>query len=89
MLEQQVDLVDIDPGVPPQRAVADDTVEDTVQHYQHPHRQKLLAQVPDVITEDAGAGVHVGRLSKGVQAALGKEFDGQRNVPGFPFRLAQ
>ena len=38
MLEQQIDLVDIDPGIPLQPAVSDDAVEDAVQHHQHSHR---------------------------------------------------
>ena len=56
MLEQQVNFVDVDPGIAPLLAVADDTIKNAVQHHQHAHRQKLAAQVPDVITEDAGIG---------------------------------
>ena len=89
MLEQQIDLVNIDPGIPPLLAVADDTVEDAVQHHQHAHGQKLTAQVPDVIAEDAGIGVHIGGFGEGVQAALGEQFDGQRHVPRFRLRLAE
>ena len=72
MLEQQVNFVDVDPGIAPLLAVADDAVEDAVQHHQHAHGQELAAQIPDVITEDAGVGIHIGGLGEGVQAALGK-----------------
>ena len=89
MLEQQVDLVDIDPGVALQPAVADDAVEDAVQHYQHTHRQELLAKIPDIIAEDAGVGIHIGGLGKGVQTALRKQLDGQSHIGGLLFRLAE
>ena len=89
MLEQQIDLVDIDPGIPLQPAVADDAVEDAVQHHQHTYRQKLLAKVSDIIAEDTGIGIHVGGFCKGVQAALRKQFDCQRHIRGFFFRLAE
>ena len=49
VLEKKVDFIDIDPGVPAQCPVADDPVEHAVQHHQHPHRKKLLAQISDVI----------------------------------------
>ena len=78
MLKQQIDLVDIDPGIPLQPAVADDAVEDAVQHHQHTYRQKLLAKVSDIIAEDTGIGIHVGGFCKGVQTALRKQFDCQR-----------
>ena len=52
MLEQQIDLVDIDPGIPLQPAVSDDAVEDAVQHHQHSHRQELLAKIPDIIAKN-------------------------------------
>ena len=89
MLEQQIDLVDIDPGVALQPTVADDAVEDAVQHHQHPHRQKLLAKVPDIVAEDTGIGVHIGGLGKGVETAVCKQFDGQRHILCFLFRLAE
>ena len=89
MLEQQIDLINIDPGVALQPTVADDAVEDAVQHHQHPHRQKLLAKVPDIVAEDTGIGVHIGGLGKGVETAVCKQFDGQRHILCFLFRLAE
>ena len=89
MLKQQIDLVDIDPGIPLQPAVADDAVEDAVQHHQHTYRQKLLAKVSDIIAEDTGIGIHIGGFCKGVQAALRKQFDCQRHIRGFFFQLAE
>ena len=52
VLEQQINLVNIYPRIPPQLAVADYPVEDTVQHNQHTNRQQLLAQIPNVIAND-------------------------------------
>ena len=89
MLEQQVDLINIDPGVALQPTVADDAVEDAVQHHQHPHRQELLAQIPDIIAEDTGIGVHIGGLGKGVETAVCKQLNGQRHILCFLFRLAE
>jgi len=89
MLEQQVDLVDVDPGVFAQLPVADHPVEDAVQHHQHTNRQKLLAQIPDVVTDDTAVGVHVGALGEGVEAAGGKELHNQGNIPCLGLRLLQ
>ena len=89
MLEQQIYLVDVDPCISPLLAVADDTVEDAVQHHQHTHGQKLSSQIADVIAEDVGVRVYIGGLGKGVQAALGKQLDGQRHIPRFRLRLAE
>ena len=89
MLEQQIDLVDIDPGVALQPTVADDAVEDAVQHHQHSYRQKLLAKVPDIVAEDTGIGVHIGGLGKGVETAVCKQLNGQRHILCFLFRLAE
>ena len=77
MLEKKVDFIDIDPGVPAQCPVADHPVKHAVQHHQHPHRKKLLAQISDVIAQDTGVRVHVGGLGKGVEAALGEQLDCQ------------
>ena len=89
MLEQQIDLIDIDPGTLSQLPVSDDPVEDAVQHHQHPHWLELLAQVPDVIAEDTGAGVHIGGLGKGVEAALSKQLNGQSHIAGLGLRLPE
>ena len=89
MLEQQIDLVNIDPGVPSQFSVPDDAVEYAVQNHQHTNRQKLLAQIPDIVAKDTGVGIHIGGLGEGVQAALGKQFDGQSHVRCLRLRLAK
>ena len=89
MLEKEVDFIDVDPGVLPHFAVMDDPVEHAVQHYQHSNRQKLLAQVPDIVAENPGVGIHVGGLGEGVQAALGEELNCQRHVAGLRFRLPE
>ena len=89
MLEQQIDLIDIDPGIPPQAAVAGDSVEKAVQDHQHAHGEQLFAQLPDVITGDAGAHVHIGGFGKGVETALREQFQGQSHIPRLGLRLAQ
>ena len=52
MLEQQINLINVNPSVPPQLTVADYPVEHTIQHHQHTNRQQLLAQIPNVIAND-------------------------------------
>ena len=89
MLEKDINLVNIDPCVPAQRPVADDPVKHAVQHHQHPHRQKLFAQIPDVIAQDPGVRVHVSGLGKGVEAALGEQFYRQGHVPRLRLGLAE
>ena len=42
-----------------------------------PMGMQLLAQLPDVIGDDPGFGVHIGALGKGVEAAGDEEFRGQ------------
>ena len=89
MLEQQIDFIDIDPGIPPQAAVAGDSVEKAVQDHQHAHGEQLFAQLPDIIAGDAGAHVHIGGFGKGVETALRKQFQCQSHVPRLGLRLAQ
>ena len=54
-----------------------------------PHRQKLLAKIPDIIAEDTGIGIHISGFGKGVQTTLRKQFDCQCHVRSFLFRLAE
>ena len=89
VLEQQVDLININPCVFTEFAVADDAVEHAVQYDQHTDRQELLSKVADVIAKNAGIGVHVRVLGKGVETALREQLQCQRNVPRFGFRLLQ
>lgn len=70
MLEQQVNFVDVEPCVFAELAVADDAVEHAVQHNEHTDRQELFAKVTDVVAENAGIGIHVRVLGKGVETAL-------------------
>ena len=89
MLEQQVNFVDVEPCIFAELAVSDDAVEHAVQHDQHADRQELLAEVADVVAENAGIGVHVRVLGKRIQAAFREQLQCQRNVPRFRFRLLQ
>ena len=89
MLEQQIDFINIKPCVFAELAVSDDAVEHAVQYDQHANRQKLLAEVSDVIAKNAGIGVHVRVLGKRIQAAFREQLQCQRNVSRFGFRLLQ
>ena len=89
VLEQHIDFVNIDPGIPLQPAITDDAVEDAVQHHQHTYRQKLLAKIPDIIAEDTGIGIHISGFGKGVQTTLRKQFDCQCHVRSLLFRLTE
>ena len=89
VLEQQVNFVDVEPCIFAELAVADDAVEHAVQYDQHADRQKLLAEVTDVIAKNAGIRVHIRVLGEGVETALCEQLQCQRNVPRFRFRLLQ
>ena len=89
VLKQQVNLIDVDPGALAQRAVADDPVEDAVQHHQHADGQKLLAQITDVVAENSRIGIHVGGLGEGIETAVCEQLHGQSHVPCFRLRLFQ
>ena len=89
MLEQQVNFVDVEPCVFAEFAIADDAVEHAVQYNEHADRQELFAKVTDVVAENAGIGIHVRVLGKGVEAALREQLQRQCNVPRFGFRLLQ
>ena len=89
VLEQQVDLVDEHPGALAQLAVPNDAVENTVEDYQHPNGKELLAQVPDVVADQPGAGIHIGGFGEGVQAALREQLDGQCHIVGLLLGLFQ
>ena len=89
MLEQQVNFVDVEPCVFAEFAVADDAVEHAVQHNEHTDRQELFSKVADIVAENAGIGIHVRVLGKGVETALREQLQCQRNVPRFGFRLLQ
>lgn len=89
MLEQQIDLVDVDPCVFAESSVADYPVEDAVQNNQHAHGQKLFAQIPDVVADDAAVGIYVGALGEGVEAAGSEELHDQCYIPCLGLRLLQ
>ena len=89
MLEKKIYLVNVKPSAFTHHAVANDTVEHAVQHHQHSYRQKLFAEVTDVITENPGIGVHIGGLCERIQGAFREQFDSQRHVAGLLLRLIQ
>lgn len=50
---------------------------------------QILAQIMDVIGNNAVLGVHIGLMGEDVQRTGGVQFHGQGNVLGFRFRLFQ
>ena len=65
----------------------DDPVVDRVQRHQHSQRHELFAQLPDVVVNDAGLGVYVRVLGKGVERARDEQLAGQCQPLGFRLRL--
>ena len=51
------------------------TVQDRVEDDQHTDGHKLLAEVKDVIADQAVIRVHIGFLGEGVQRAIGKQLN--------------
>lgn len=80
MLEQKVDFIDEDEGVLALSSVLRNTVQDRVEDDQHTDGHKLLAEVKDVIADQAVIRVHIGFLGEGVQRTVGKQLDGKSNV---------
>ena len=85
--EQQVKLVGKYPCGLALLPVLNDTVEDGVEGNQHPDGHKLFAQLPDVIGDDPGLGIHIGALGKGIEAAGDEQFRRKRQPSGFRLRL--
>ena len=85
--EQNVKFVRHDPGAFAAFLVLDDAVVDRVQRHQHPQRHELFTQFPDVVVDDAGLGIHIGVLGKGVERARNEQFAGQRQALGLRLRL--
>ena len=71
VLEQKVDFIDEDEGVLALSSVLCNTVQDRVEDDQHTDGHKLLAEVKDVIADQAVIRVHIGFLGEGVQRAIG------------------
>ena len=89
MLEQKVDLIDEDEGVLALGSVLRNTVQDRVEDDQHTDGHKLLAEVKDVIADQAVIRIHIGFLGEGVQRTVGKQLYGKSNLLRFGFGLLQ
>ncbi len=85
VLEQKVDFIDEDEGVLALSSVLCNTVQDRVETDGH----KLLAEVKDVIADQAVIRVHIGFLGEGVQRAIGKQFNGKSNLLRLGFGLLE
>ena len=69
-------------GIPPLLPVANDTVEDAVQHHQQADGLEIFTQVLNVVADDTVAGVDIGLVGEHVQAAGGEQLQRQRNFMG-------
>ena len=76
-------------GVPSPLPVADDAVQDAVQHHQQADGLQILAQVLDVVAGDAAVGVDVGLMGKYVEAPGGEQLQRQGNFMGRRLLLPQ
>ena len=85
--KQDIELIRHNPGALAAFLVLDDPVVDRVQRHQHPQRHQLLAQLPDVVVNNAGLGIHIRVLGKGVEGSRDKQLTGQRQPLGFGLRL--
>lgn len=89
MLEQKVDFIDEDEGVLALGSVLRNAVQDRVEDDQHTDGHKLLAEVKDVIADQAVIRVHIGFLGEGVQRAIGKQLNGKSDFLRFGFGLLE
>ena len=80
--DEQIDLVNVDVGVPPLLPVANDTVEDAVQHHQQAHRFQIFAQVLNVKAENTAFCVDIGLVGKYIQTAYREQLQCQRDPVG-------
>ena len=67
MLEQQIDFINENKGVFTLCTVSGNTVQNTVEHDKHTDGQKLLAEIENVITNQAVIYIHIRFLCKGVK----------------------
>jgi len=89
VLEQKVDFINEDEGVLALSSVLRNTVQNRVEDDQHTDGHKLLAEVKDVIADQAVIRVHIGFLCKGVQRAVGKQLNGKSDFLRFWFGLLE
>jgi len=89
VLEQKINLVDHNEGAFALCAVLGDAVEDAIKHNQHPDRLELLAQIKDVIADEAVVHVHIRLLGERGQAAVCEQFDGKGQLRRLRLRLPQ
>ena len=86
--EEDIKLIRHNPGTLAALLVLNNPVVDGVQRHQHPQRHELFAQFADIIVDDAGLGIHVGVLGKGVEGTRDKQLTGQRQPLGLPAPVA-
>ena len=89
VLEQKVDFINEDEGVLALSSVLRNTVQNRVEDDQHTDGHKLLAEVKDVIADQAVIRVHIGFLCKGVQRAVCKQLNGKSDFLRFGFGLLE
>ena len=87
MLEKEIDFINEDIGLSPSRLVRCNSIEDIIKHHKHPDRHQCSAEIVNVIADQALLGIHIGFTRKGIKAAACKEFQRERNILCFRFRL--
>ena len=86
VLEQEVDFINEDESLLTFSTVLCNTVQDRVEDNEHTDRHKLLAEIKNVVANQAIVRVHIGFLCKGVQRTVGKQLDGKSNLPKREFQ---
>ena len=87
LFQQQMELVNVIPGGLPGRTVDGDAVPDLILDDQHTDLFQLLAQLLDVVADDAAAYIHIGVMVKHIQRAGDIDFQSRCDVLRFLFVL--
>ena len=69
-------------GIPALLSVANDAVEDAVQHHQQADGLEIFTQVLNVVADDTVAGVDIGLMGEHVETAGGEQLQRQRDLVG-------
>ncbi len=87
--EEEVDLIDEDECLLPLLPVPGDPVQDGVEDDEHTDCPELLAEIQDVVADQAVRGIHVSLLREGVEGTPCEELELQRQGMRLRLRLLQ
>ena len=85
MLEKQVNLINEDIGVLALRSVLRNAVEDRVENDKHTDGHKLLAEVENIVADQAVVGINIRLLCKGIKRTVREQLN--RKCDFLCFRL--